>query len=127
MKLGFDTIWKDHKRFLGMPLSFTQYYLSEDRLFHQRGVFTMHMEEILLYRISDVSVKVGLFQRMFGVGTIIVHSSDKTTPHLELKNVKDPFVVKELIHKKVEEMKVARNVRVSEFLDDGPNGARCIT
>lgn len=118
MKLGFETIWKDRRRFLGMPLSFTHYYLSEDRLFHQRGVFTMRMEEILLYRISDVSVKVGLGQRIFGVGTIIVHSSDKTTPHLELKNVKDPFVVKELIHKKVEEMKINRNVRVSEFLDD---------
>ncbi len=125
MKLGFDTIWKDRKRILGLPISFTHYYLSEDRLFHQIGVFTMRMEEILLYRISDVSIKVNLWQRIFGVGSILVHSSDKTTPHLELKNVKDPFVVKELIHKKVEEMKISRNIRVSEFLDDGPNGVRC--
>ncbi|MCQ2420713.1 MAG: PH domain-containing protein [Clostridia bacterium] len=125
MKLGFETIWSDRKRILGMPISFTHYYLSEDRLFHQKGVFTMRMEEILLYRISDVSIKVNLWQRIFGVGSILVHSSDKTTPHLELKNVKDPFVVKELIHKKVEEMKISRNVRVSEFLDDGPNGVRC--
>ena len=25
-------LWKDRKRFLGMPLSFTRYRLSEDRL-----------------------------------------------------------------------------------------------
>ena len=27
-----DIIWKDRKRFLGMPLSFSRYALSEDRL-----------------------------------------------------------------------------------------------
>ena len=26
-------LWKDRKRFFGLPLSFTQYRLSEDRLF----------------------------------------------------------------------------------------------
>jgi len=80
----------------------------------------MKIEETLLYRVSDISVRVGLFQRIFGVGTIIIHSSDKSTPHIDLVNVKEPLVVKELIHKHVEVMKVSRNIRVSEFLDDGP-------
>ena len=61
-----------------------------------------------------------LDRRIFGVGTIIIHSSDKSTPHIALVNVKEPLVVKELIHKHVEQMKVSRNIRVSEFLDDGP-------
>ena len=41
MKTGVETIWKDRKRFLGMPLSFTRYSLSEDRLFLQKGLFNM--------------------------------------------------------------------------------------
>ena len=120
MKTGIDTIWEDRKRILGMPISMTKYYLSEDRLFVQTGLISMKIEETLLYRVSDISVRVGLFQRIFGVGTIIIHSSDKSTPHIDLVNVKEPLVVKELIHKHVEQMKVSRNIRVSEFLDDGP-------
>ena len=34
-----EYIWKDRKRFLGMPLSFTRYALSEDRLFLSVGFF----------------------------------------------------------------------------------------
>ena len=120
MNLGVETIWQDRKRVIGMPLTFTKYFLSEDRLFLQTGVLNMKMEEVLLYRVSDIGVHVSLGQRIFGVGTIIIHSSDKSAPHLELKNVKNPLVVKELIHKHVESMKTERGVRVSEFLDDGP-------
>ena len=121
MKTGINTIWEDRKRILGMPISVTKYYLSEDRLFVQKGLLNMKIEETLLYRVTDISVRVGLFQRIFGVGTIIIHSSDKSTPHVDLVNVKEPLVVKELIHKHVEAMKDARGVRVSEFLDDGPS------
>ena len=106
MKTGIETIWKDRKRFLGMPLSFTRYSLSEDRLFLQKGFFNLQFEEIVLYRVSDISLKMTLGQRIFGVGSVIVHSSDKTTPHVELKNIKRPVEVKELIHKHVEEMKI---------------------
>ena len=121
MKLGVETLWSDRKRVLGMPLTFTKYFLSEDRLFMQTGLLNMKMEEVLLYRVSDIGVHISLFQRLFAFGTIVIHSSDKSAPHLELKNVKDPLVVKELIHKHVEQMKTQRGVRISEFLDDGPS------
>ena len=122
MKTGVETIWKDRKRFLGMPLSFTRYSLSEDRLFLQKGLFNMQFEEIVLYRVSDISLKRTLGQRIFGTGTVIVHSSDKTTPHFELKNIRGPLSVKELIHRQVEEMKIARRVRVGELINDGETG-----
>ena len=50
-------IWKDRKRYLGLPLSVTRYALSEDRLFMSVGFFSIRDEEILLYRIRDISVK----------------------------------------------------------------------
>lgn len=64
MKLGVETIWQDRKRVLGMPLTFTKYFLSEDRLFLQTGVLNMKMEEVLLYRVSDIGVHVSLGQRI---------------------------------------------------------------
>ena len=115
--MGFkgNYLWKDRKRWLGMPLSFTRYALSEDRLFLSVGFLNIKDEEILLYRIRDLSVSRTLWQRLFGVGTITVTSSDKTQPVILLKNVKDPMLVKEQIHANVEEMKIRRKVRIGEF------------
>ena len=113
-------LWSDRKRILGMPITFTKYSLSEDRLFLQQGFFSTSYNETALYRIRDISVTITLGQRIFGVGTVLVHSSDKTHPHLALTNIKNPIEVKELINKQVESQKTQRNVKVSEFFDDDP-------
>ena len=111
-----DYIWKDRKRFLGMPLSFTRYAISEDRLFLSVGFWSIRDEEILLYRVRDISSKRTLWQRLFGVGTVTVTSSDKTCPTLVMKNIKRPMEIKELLHNQVEEMKMRRRVRVGEIM-----------
>ena len=98
-------IWKDRKRYFGMPLSFTRYALSEDRLFISVGFLNIKDDEILLYRVRDIDTRRSLWQRLFGVGTITVSSSDKSMPTLVLKNVKKPLDVKELLHAQVEEIK----------------------
>ena len=108
-------LWKDRKRFLGMPLSFTRYMLSEDRLFLSKGFLNVKDDEILLYRVRDIATSRSLLQRVFGVGTVTVLSSDKTCPTLVMKNIRNPIAVKETLHKRVEEMKLRRQVRVSEL------------
>lgn len=107
-------VWKDRKRILGLPLSFTRYSMSEDRLFLTTGFLNMKEEEVLLYRVRDISSSRSLFQRMLGVGTVTVNSSDKTTPVLVLKNIRRSEDVKEMLHGQVEEMKRKHRVRVSE-------------
>ena len=122
MALNIEYIWKDRKRFWGMPLSFTRYALSEDRLFLSEGFLNIKDDEILLYRVRDIDSSRNLWQRIFGVGTVTVMSSDKSMPILVLKNVKDPIAVKELIHKQVEEMKIRRRVRVGEIMTNDLDG-----
>ena len=109
-------IWTDRKHILGMPISFTRYALSEDRLFFSQGFFTIRDEEVLLYRIRDISCTRTLGQRLFGLGTITVASSDKSSPTLVIQNIKNPVMVKELLHKNVEEAKLQRRMRVGEVL-----------
>lgn len=118
-KTAIVYLWKDRKRHLGLPLSFTRYALSEDRLFLSVGFFDIKDEEVLLYRVRDITTRRTLWQRLWGVGTITVVSSDKTMPTLVLKNVKDPTMVKELLHKSVEEMKIRRRVRAGEIMSSG--------
>ncbi len=121
-KTGIEYIWKDRKRFLGLPLSFTRYALSEDRLFMSVGFLNIRDDEVLLYRVRDIDTSRTLGQRIFGVGTVTVMSADKTMPNLVLKNVKDPVFVKELLHKQVEEMKLRRRVRVGEIMTTDADG-----
>ena len=116
MAITIEYLWRDRKRYFGLPLSFTRYAMSEDRLFISVGFLNIKDDEILLYRVRDIDTSRNLWQRLFGVGTVSVMSSDKTMPTLVLKNVKDPVFVKELIHKQVEEMKIKRRVRFGEIM-----------
>ena len=116
MSLTIEYLWKDRKRYFGLPLSFTRYCLSDDRLFVSVGLLNIKDDEILLYRVRDIDTVRTLWQRLFGVGTVTVMSSDKSMPTLELKNIKDPVTIKELIHSQVEEMKIRRRVRFGEIM-----------
>mgnify|MGYP002520067789 CR=1 FL=1 len=109
-------IWKDRKRYFGMPLSFTRYALSEDRLFISVGFLNIKDDEILLYRVRDISLSRSLGQMIFGVGTITIISSDKSSAKLQIENVKAPREVKELIHRSVEEAKDKRRMRTMEVM-----------
>lgn len=118
MAVKISYLWKDRKRHFGLPMSFTRYSLSEDRLFYSVGLLNIRDSEVILYRVRDIDTHRGLFQRLFGVGTITVYSSDKSTPVLQLQNVKDPVFVKELIHKQVEENKSRARFRVGEVMSN---------
>lgn len=111
-------IWKDRKRIFGLPITFTRYRLSEDRLFCEKGFLNIRQDEVLLYRVRDLQLHLSLFQRIFGVGTICVVSSDKSAPHLDLVNVRNPREVKELIHRSVESAKDSRRMRTMEIMGD---------
>ena len=118
MSLTIEQLWHDRKRYFGLPISFTKYRLSEDRLFRETGLLNTKEEEVLLYRVRDLELNISLFQRIFGVGTICVHSSDKTSAHLDVMNVKNPREVKELIYQNVEAAKEKRRMRTTELLSD---------
>lgn len=119
-----DMLWKDRKRHLGLPISFTKYSLSggeAPRIFRETGLFNLKEEEVLLYRVRDITLTRSFFQRIYGVGTVSLHSSDKTTPTLDLVNISKSKDVKELIFSKVEQAKANRRMRTTELLDD-PEG-----
>lgn len=117
-KENIQTRWSDRSRIFGLPITFTKYSMSDDRIFCEKGLLNMKFEEILLYRVRDISMKITLGQRIFGVGSILLQSSDKTAPVLEIKNVKNPRQVKEMIQQQVEQVKEQRRMRFGEVLED---------
>ena len=110
-------LWSDKKRHFGLPISFTKYSLSDDRVFEERGLLFSKHNEILLYRIRDISVTISLWQRIFGVGTIRIYSADSSTPVLHMINIKNPLDVKELMHVVVERIKEEKGVYFGEYFN----------
>ncbi|MBO6115233.1 MAG: PH domain-containing protein [Lachnospiraceae bacterium] len=112
-----NTVWKDRKRIIfGLPWTFTKYGLSEDRFFMETGFLNVKEDEVRLYRITDVSVARSFWQRLFNLGTITCHSSDRTLKTFEIKNIKKPKEVKELISTYVEEERDRKRVSSREFI-----------
>ena len=114
-----EILWKDRKRTIfGLPLSFTKYSMDEERLFIETGLFTTESDEVRLYRIMDVSLVRTLRQKIFGIGDIKVHSSDKTLHDFTIKSVKKPKEVKELLSDKVEIQRDKKRVVNREMMFD---------
>jgi uncharacterized membrane protein YdbT with pleckstrin-like domain len=113
-----NLLWSDRKRTIfGLPLSFTKYSLSEERLFIETGFLNKNEDEVRLYRIMDVSLRRSLLQRIFGVGTIHCCSADKTMKDFDIVSIKNSRNVKELLSEQVEKERVEKRVSNREFLD----------
>lgn len=112
-----NVIWSDRKRTLfGLPLSFTKYTLTEERLFIQTGLFTTVEDEVRLYRILDVKLTRTLGQKILGVGSIHVCSADKSMADFEITSVKNSADVKEKLSELVEKNRVEKRVMNREAM-----------
>jgi hypothetical protein len=113
-------LWRDRKRWCGLPLSFTRYYLvqKEDgwlKLFSSIGFLSIVDEEINLYRVFDLSVVATLTNRMFGTGTIVLHCNVNNTQQMYLVRIKDPYKVRGMIAELIEKERAKRGLSLSEF------------
>ena len=114
-----DLLFKERKRiWCGLPWTFTVYSFDEERFFIKRGMFTIKEDEIRLYRILDLSLKRNFIQRIFGLGTITVDSSDKSMKCFEIKNIKHARDFKELLSQKIEEERMRKRISGREFISD---------
>ncbi len=115
-----EYIWQDRKRTLfGLPLSFTVYRLTEEKLFIETGFFNKKEEEIRLYRIMDLTLNRSFGQRLFGVGTIHCCTADKSTPEFDIVSIKRSKDIKNILSDMVEAQREAKNITAREFIDDG--------
>jgi uncharacterized membrane protein YdbT with pleckstrin-like domain len=114
-----EILWKDRKRTIfGLPLSFTRYRLYEDRLIVSKGFLNIVEDEVMLFRIIDFKVKLSLSQRIFGVGTIELTTSDANNKELLLQSVKIPRDVKQLLSDKVMEQRKRHGVKSIDSLGE---------
>jgi uncharacterized membrane protein YdbT with pleckstrin-like domain len=78
---------------LGIVLLFRRlnihYELTSQRFIHKTGILKQVTDRIEVIDIDDVSFEQGLVQRMLGVGTIKITSSDRSHPELLMRGIDD--------------------------------------
>ncbi|HHV42649.1 MAG TPA: PH domain-containing protein [Clostridiaceae bacterium] len=112
-------LWRDRKRFLGLPLSFTRYEITPTRLTIRVGFFNTSTEEILLFRVLDLQSKRTFWQKIFGVGTIFIYTMDQTAKIAEFRNIKGAEKVRQLLGKIVEAERERKRITAREMFASG--------
>lgn len=111
-KHEIEAIWSDRKRtFLGLPWSFTKYFLTDTKFITRIGFLSLDEDELDLYKVTDKKLKLPFLQRLVGCGTIILYVRDTDTPEKEIHCVKNPREVLAKIDKQINAERDRYNTR----------------
>jgi len=94
----------------------TEYKLTTQRFFLKQGLIAKHLEELELFRVKDITVNQGIFQRMLGTGSVIILSTDDSTPRIVMRCIAMPTEIKEIIRNTYRAARKKERVRASEFI-----------
>ncbi len=97
--MEFSGEYKERKRslFFGLPLSFTTYTVTAKKINIKKGLLRVIEDDTLMYKVQDVKLVRGLFERIFGLGTVVCYSSDVTDSKLMLTHIRNSSEIKEYI------------------------------
>jgi uncharacterized membrane protein YdbT with pleckstrin-like domain len=119
MKMEF----RERKRwvFFGLPFTFTIYTVKEEVLTVDTGFLSKEENDCYMYKVQDVTLKTSLWERIFGLGTIICYTGDTTNPQLVMAHIKNARAIKDFI---LEQSEIARRKRrTMNTLDIGADGS----
>lgn len=94
----------------------TSYQLTSQRIFVHMGVVAKHVEEVELYRIKDIVMKQKFLERILKIGSVLIISTDDSTPKLALKGIADPYRIKEDIRNAYRVSRGKELVKSTEFI-----------
>jgi uncharacterized membrane protein YdbT with pleckstrin-like domain len=96
----------------------TRHELTTERIRLCSGVFNQQMDDVELYRVKDTSMERPFWYRVFGLSTLIIETSDRSQPRIEIKAVHRGDELRETLRKQVEFWRDKKRVREVDF-DDG--------
>ena len=115
--------FRERKRwiFFGLPFTFTIYTVKEEVITVDTGFLNKEENDCYMYKVQDVTLKTSLWERIFGLGTIICYTGDTTSSQLIMVHIKNARAIKDFI---LEQSEVARRKRRTiNTLDIGADDA----
>lgn len=101
----FYAVWR------WLAIRFTKFELTTERFRRISGILTRRTDELELYRVKDTELIEPFYLRMFSLGNVVMHTSDRTTPRLVIPAIPGAREVRERIRSQVEEVRKRRGVR----------------
>ena len=99
--------------------------LTTERIRMTSGIFNQKLDDVELYRVKDTSMERPFWYRMFGLSTLVIETSDRSQPRIEIKAVHNGDELRETLRKQVEfwrDKKRVREVDFDESVADGDAG-----
>lgn len=119
-KTAMEYVEKKRWAFLGLPLTFTKYKITEEIITVDSGLLKKVENDCYMYKVVDVRLEVSLLERIFGLGTVHCFSGDLTNPDLRLLHIKRAKEIKDFILKQSEEERLKRKTLNTQRLDGVP-------
>lgn len=91
------------------------YELTTERIRLYEGVLNQKIDEIELYRVKDSRIIKPFWQRVFGLSTLQMETSDRSHPNPSFLAIHDGEEVRETLRKHVEIMRDRKRVREVDF------------
>lgn len=116
-------IFTERKRwlFFGLPFTFTKYTITPGLITIDQGLLNTTEDDCYMYKIQDVKLTISLFERLFGLGTLICYAGDVTNPELTMTHIKHAKEIKSYLLKTSEEARIKR--RTLHTMDISAHGA----
>ena len=92
----------------GLPWTFTKYEIRENDFTIIKGFLTVRENDCYMYKISDVEITSTLLQRLAGLSTIVLYTSDVTDRTIVMKNIKHGKEIKDFILQASESARLRR-------------------
>lgn len=112
-----NVLWRERKKlWCGLPWTFTIYSVSKDKITIEYGFLSKKEDDIRLYRITDITLVRSFIQRIFGLGSIICCSSDRTSGNFVIKNIYNTKEIKDMLSDLIEKARKENRVFSREDL-----------
>ena len=82
-----------------LALKCRKYTITSDRIQYESGILSRSHDNLDLFRITDLTMRRSLLDRLLGIGSIKVISSDKSHPNFIIYKVSQPKETYDLLKK----------------------------
>ncbi|MGJ8695627.1 MAG: PH domain-containing protein [Verrucomicrobiaceae bacterium] len=92
---------------------------TSERMRLYEGVLNQEINEVELYRVKDTKIQKPFWLRIFGLSTIVLDTSDRSCPIIEIRAIRDGAAIREKLRKQVEILRDKKRVREVDFEGSG--------
>ncbi len=88
---------------------------TSERMRIYEGILNQEINEVELYRVKDTRLEKPFWLRIFGLSNIILTTSDRSLPTIEIRAVRRGIEIREKLRKQVELLRDKKRVREVDF------------